>query len=306
MKKNIIKSLLLLIMISLFIINPKVEAASASISASKTNAYVGDKVTITVTSKAGAWNLSVSGSGINDSIVGYDMDGNKTTSKTYTLNTSKAGTYTVTLKGDITDYDTEATSNINKSVTVTVKAKPATTQTKPTTTTTTPKQTTPTPTPKPEVVEPIKISKFEIVGYNIDFNNDKTEYEIEVDKDVTKLYLIVEGNSITTTGDKAVDIKDKNEITVKVTKKTLSKEYKIKINRKKDKEEIKQEIEEEIRKKVEEEIKAATKPIEAKEEKIDNKSSNTFLITTIVLGVIAICELAYILIKSNKKNLEVK
>ena len=306
MKKGLLKSLLLLILAIIFITNPKVDAASASISASKTSAYVGDKVTITVTSKAGAWNLSVSGSGVSDSIVGYDLDGNKTTTKTYTLNTSKAGTYTVSLKGDITDYDTEVNTNINKSVTVTVKAKPQTqtqtptTQTKPTTQTQTKPQTqTKKEEPKPEVVEPIKITKFDIVGYNIEFNNDKTEYTIQVDKDVTKLYIIVEGNSITTSGDKVVDIKDKDEITVKITKKTLAKEYKIKIERKKDAEEIRKEIEEEIAQ--------TSKPIEEPKEdniKTNNNQSNIFLISTIVLGVIAICELILIL-KPKKKNLEI-
>lgn len=302
MKKRIIKGLLSLILFTIFITGQKVNAASASITSSKTSAIVGDKVTITITSKAGSWNLKVSGSGISDSIVGYDLDGNKTTTKTYTLNTSKVGTYTVSLKGDITDYDTEVNSTINKSVTVTVKSKPTTTTTtKPTTTKpTTTKPTTTTTTPKPEVIEPIKISKFDIIGYNIDFNNDKLEYEINVDKDVTKLYIIVEGNSITTSGDKIVDIKDKDEIIVKITKKTLSKEYKIKINRKKTEDELKEVITKEFEeaKRKEEE----SKKLEIKEETIENKSINIFLISTIILGIISIIEFI-IIIKRKPKNL---
>ncbi len=295
MKKRIIKGLLSLILFTIFITGQKVNAASASITSSKTSAIVGDKVTITITSKAGSWNLKVSGSGISDSIVGYDLDGNKTTTKTYTLNTSKVGTYTVSLKGDITDYDTEVNSTINKSVTVTVKSKPTTTTTtKPTTTKPT------TTTPKPEVIEPIKISKFDIIGYNIDFNNDKLEYEINVDKDVTKLYIIVEGNSITTSGDKIVDIKDKDEIIVKITKKTLSKEYKIKINRKKTEDELKEAITKEFEesKRKEEE----SKKLEIKEETIENKSINIFLISTIILGIISIIEFI-IIMKRKPKNL---
>ena len=295
MKKRIIKGLLSLILFTIFITGQKVNAASASITSSKTSAIVGDKVTITITSKAGSWNLKVSGSGISDSIVGYDLDGNKTTTKTYTLNTSKVGTYTVSLKGDITDYDTEVNSTINKSVTVTVKSKPTTTTTtKPTTTKPT------TTTPKPEVIEPIKISKFDIIGYNIDFNNDKLEYEINVDKDVTKLYIIVEGNSITTSGDKIVDIKDKDEIIVKITKKTLSKEYKIKINRKKTEDELKEAITKEFEesKRKEEE----SKKLQIKEETIENKSINIFLISTIILGIISIIEFI-IIMKRKPKNL---
>ena len=97
-KTNAITKIVMLLSLIAIIISPiKVEAASASITASKTTAYVGDNVTITVKTTAGAWNLSVNGSGISDSIVGYDLDGNKTTTKTYTLNTSKVGRFKIHL-----------------------------------------------------------------------------------------------------------------------------------------------------------------------------------------------------------------
>ena len=50
-----------------------VYAASASISANKTTAYVGDSVKVTVSVKAAAWNLGVSGSA-SGSIIGYNSD----------------------------------------------------------------------------------------------------------------------------------------------------------------------------------------------------------------------------------------
>lgn len=122
--KKIIKSIFLIIFatvtISLF---SKVDAASATISANKTTATVGDSVKVTVTINAAAWNINVSGSA-SDSIVGFNSDAeNQTTTKTYSINTSKAGTYSVSISGDITDASATTPDKINKSVTVTVKAK---------------------------------------------------------------------------------------------------------------------------------------------------------------------------------------
>lgn len=106
----------------------KVQAASANISATKSSAIVGDSVTITVSVNAATWNLKVSGNGISgDSIVGYNADGNNQSSyKTFSLNTSSTGVYTIYLSGDVTDGETEVNSKINKSVTVQVNPKPVT------------------------------------------------------------------------------------------------------------------------------------------------------------------------------------
>ena len=97
--------ILIFSIIMLFILGlTEVKAATASISASKTTATVGDNVTITVNIYAASWNVKVDGSGINDTIVGYNEDAVNTTKiKTYTLNTSTAGTYIVKISGDITD-----------------------------------------------------------------------------------------------------------------------------------------------------------------------------------------------------------
>lgn len=122
--KKIIRNIFLIIFatvaISLF---SKVEAASATISANKTTATVGDSVKVTVTVNAAAWNINVSGSA-SGSIVGFNSDAeNQTTTKTYSINTSKAGKYSVSISGDITDASATTPDKINKSVTVTVKAK---------------------------------------------------------------------------------------------------------------------------------------------------------------------------------------
>ena len=122
--KKIIKIIFLIIFatvaISLF---SKVEAASATISANKTTATVGDSVKVTLKINAAAWNINVSGSA-SDSVVGFNSDAeNQTTTKTYSINTSKAGTYSVSISGDITDASSTTPEKISKSVTITVKAK---------------------------------------------------------------------------------------------------------------------------------------------------------------------------------------
>lgn len=103
-----------------------VYAANASISANKTSATVGDTVTVTVTVNAATWNVTVSGSA-SDKIVGFNSDAeNQTTTKQYSIDTSKAGTYTVTISGDVTDGATDVNSNVSGSAVITVKEKQTT------------------------------------------------------------------------------------------------------------------------------------------------------------------------------------
>lgn len=122
MKAKLKTIIFAVIMLGIIGISSKVQAASASISATKTTATVGDSVTITVNVNAAAWSLKVNGNGVSGgSIVGYNPEGiNTSTTKTYALNTSSAGTYTIKLTGDVTDGSTDVTSDINTSVTVTV------------------------------------------------------------------------------------------------------------------------------------------------------------------------------------------
>ena len=96
-----------------------VHSASASISASSSSVNVGESATVTVNVNAAAWNVNVSGA-TSGSIVGYDDDGNnKSTSKSYTIDTSSPGTYTVSISGDVTD-ESGANSSVSDSTTITV------------------------------------------------------------------------------------------------------------------------------------------------------------------------------------------
>lgn len=128
MKTKLKAIVFIIFMLVVICISSKVQAASANISATKTTATVGDSVTISVNINAAAWNLKVNGTGVSGgNIVGYDPDGaNASTTKTYSLNTSNAGTYTIYLTGDVTDGSTDVNSAVSKSVTVTVNPKPTT------------------------------------------------------------------------------------------------------------------------------------------------------------------------------------
>lgn len=118
MKKLIkisILSIFVFIAISIF---SETYAASASISASKTNVKVGEKVTITVSMNAAAWNTNISGAA-SKSFAGNSDDGNNITKKErISFTPSSAGTYTFKLGGDVSDGSTNKTTNISGSVTV--------------------------------------------------------------------------------------------------------------------------------------------------------------------------------------------
>lgn len=132
-------------------------AATANVTTNNKDVTVGDSVSINVSVDAIAWNLKVSGAGISDTIVGGNMEelANKKTNKSFKLDTSKAGTYTVQLSGDITDAN-GTTSDISKTVSVKVSEKVQVEQPKQEEPKQeTPKQETPkTETPKQETPKP--------------------------------------------------------------------------------------------------------------------------------------------------------
>lgn len=125
MKKIYIKLMITLITIcgGLILGSCISEAATASISASSKNVGIGDKVIITVSYEACLTQLKVSGAGISESITVMDPNlNNQKGSKTYKLDTSSAGSYTVKLTGQIAGSN-RTKEDINKSVTVNVSEK---------------------------------------------------------------------------------------------------------------------------------------------------------------------------------------
>ena len=119
MKKLIkisILSIFVFIAISIF---SETYAASASISASKTNVKVGEKVTITVSMNAAAWNTNISGAASKSFAENSDDGNNITKKERISFTPSSAGTYTFKLGGDVSDGSTNKTTNVSGSVTVT-------------------------------------------------------------------------------------------------------------------------------------------------------------------------------------------
>lgn len=121
MKKTIRTCLLLIGILTSMIFFNSVKAASSSIYASSTKVTKGSSVTISASVNAGAWNLTLSGSGQSKGLVGQtSTTSNASSSTSLTFKPTKAGSYTFYLRGDITDYYTDATSNVSKSITITV------------------------------------------------------------------------------------------------------------------------------------------------------------------------------------------
>ena len=125
-KQLILIRILLAIFLTIFtlcILTVKTEAASTSLSASSTSVTVGTKVTITASGNAASWDLEISGDGVSSTkIVGYTDDAeNGSFSKSVSFTPKSAGTYTITLTGNVTDEkNTEATS-VSRSISIKVK-----------------------------------------------------------------------------------------------------------------------------------------------------------------------------------------
>ena len=82
-----------------------------------------------------------------------------------------------------------------------------------------------------KTIKPIEVTKFEIVGYDFNFDADTKSYTLNIDKNISKLYLIVEGNEISVEGNGIVDITDKDKVTLKIKNSDQEAEYTINLNK---------------------------------------------------------------------------
>lgn len=213
MKKTykIILAILLTIGISLAFNINTVKAATATITENKT-VTEGDSVTITANVTAGAWNLKLAGAGQEKGLVGQTSEtSNASASTKITFTASKVGTYNFTLTGDITDYDTDATTTIDKKCTITVKEKEKE-----------PEQVKKEEPVKEEPATPTKSSnnKLKVLGIKpngFKFKQGTTKYYVTVPNDVDKVEVYAEkqesSQKISGTGD--VNLKEGSN-TVKV------------------------------------------------------------------------------------------
>ena len=76
------------------------------------------------------------------------------------------------------------------------------------------------------------VNKFEIFGYQLDFDEFKNDYTLDI-YNVNKIHIDLEGENITVNGAGDIDITDKDEITIEVIDNETqeSKKYNIKLNR---------------------------------------------------------------------------
>lgn len=123
MKKTLKTIIIIISAFFIYSIFSNVEAASASISASKKNISTGESTTITVSINAAAWNLKI-GDAVNKSIVGNTDDGeNAKKTSTVSFSSKTPGSYKISLSGDVSDGTTNATTQVSESVTVVVSEK---------------------------------------------------------------------------------------------------------------------------------------------------------------------------------------
>ena len=123
MKKTLKTIIIIISVFFIYSIFSNVEAASASISASKKNISTGESTTITVSINAAAWNLKI-GDAVNKSIVGNTDDGeNAKKTSTVSFSSKTPGSYKISLSGDVSDGTTNATTQVSDSVTVVVSEK---------------------------------------------------------------------------------------------------------------------------------------------------------------------------------------
>ena len=241
--KRVIK---LLVFILVLTVSSKAYA-SASISAPST-AYTGEAFTIKLNSNAASWEYHVRATGagvscaIDEANVSDDLsEVPKNVSKACTA--TSTGRVTITLTGNWTNAAGK-TSNVSQTIYVDIINRPVT----PTTTTqprTTTKKTTQAPvvapTPEETTTVPVEetttvaienpITNIRVVGYDIQFDKNKTEYEINVSKYVDSVYIIVEGDNLESASPGVVDIKDKDSIDVTLPVGDKTYKYTIKINR---------------------------------------------------------------------------
>ena len=135
--------LLIIFLISIFVFNINVKAASANLTVSSRSIYVGDTFTVNVNMKsAAAWNIHVISNGpVNDECEIHEVnvtDKGDDTSKTFTATCSATAEGTINImfiKSDVTSASDGNAVNISGSTSVNVSKKTTTTTTRTTTTT---------------------------------------------------------------------------------------------------------------------------------------------------------------------------
>lgn len=217
------------IFFTLLILNTKVQAASASISASSTNVTPGTKVTITTKINGASWQVSLSGAvsaTYSDST--SDAEDTVKTEKT-TFTPKKEGKYKISLSGNVTGSNDSSATTVSGTVTINVKEKTSTNNTSN-------NNSTSENASKPSTDATLKnlgIKPNDFSG----FRKATTSYSVSVPKNVDKVSIYATPSNskatVTGTGSKNLQI-GKNTFNIKVTAedKKTTKTYTLTITRK--------------------------------------------------------------------------
>lgn len=190
MKRTFKLTIVLIIMIALFGIANKVEAASTTFEPSAKEVNVGDTITLTATVTAAQWDLGIilNGKTLATSSELDNYESNITKTFTATYKATGEGKLTFSLQGDATDVS-QKVEKINKSVTVNVKKvevqKPTQEPEKPA-----------TPPSTPEKPKEVEFKATNETVYATGTVNVRKTYS----SDATKLGSLSKGDSVTRIG----------------------------------------------------------------------------------------------------------
>ncbi len=211
MKKRL--KFLLVIILSVFMVNTKVLAASANLSVSSNSVFVGETFTVSVSAKSvAAWNIHTSVSGpvtgciINEADATSDAnDADKTF--TASCKATDIGTITITLSGDVTSSSTGNSVDISGTKNVTVR----------------------------KISTNNNLSSLKVGNVSVpDFSASKLSYTVTVDSESINISAVAEdpNASISGTGNKTLKY-GSNKFEIKVTAENGSvKTYTLNVNRK--------------------------------------------------------------------------
>lgn len=264
---------ILLLAFLLLIPFSNIYAAGVNISTTKMSITVGKSATFKISASSAAGRVDISSSDSSVAKVSSSSEFLDNSSVTIKVTAKKEGTAKITIK--LSDIATYSGQELTGSKTINVTVKKAATKTETNNT-----NNVKSADKKEDIVKEMKITSFKIVGYDIEFNKELLEYTIDVSPEVNKLYIIVKGENFTISGDKEVDITNKDSVVVTLKNGQEVYNYTIKINRKAN-EVIKTETKEVIKEVV--------------------KTNNMYLYSTI--GLSALClVLIIVLIKSKSKT----
>ena len=228
--------------------NGSFKSGNISVSISNVSLNSGESKTFTVTASCAAGKITVTSSNPSVATVSSTSEFLDNSSANIMITAKGGGTANINIVlSDIADY-TEKILTGTKTITVNVKGSPVTpsSSSTPSTTPSTNPSSSTTPEQSKEVqVEiptgkedtPISISKIQIEGYNIDFNQDVHEYTIKVENDVKTIKINAISESTVIGGIGEVDITGKDQVNITFKKGDETLVYVIHIARDQEKEE---------------------------------------------------------------------